>query len=91
MSSLQITLRDGRKFDLCGEEPYTRKDGTATVLKVWKATCAVCGTPFKVRTPANVREEYESKAFGRKHCDTHKLSRKEATQRWLKSCNEGKL
>ena len=55
-----------------GAEPYTRKDGTATVLRVWCGTCAVCGEPFTVKTPQRLEG---TKAFGRKHCNAHKAGR----------------
>lgn len=64
-----ITQKDGRRFRWQGAEPYTRKDGTATVLLVWCGTCAVCGEPFTVKTPQRLEG---TKAFARKHCDTHK-------------------
>jgi hypothetical protein len=39
---------------------------------LWCGTCAVCGAPFTVKTPQRLEG---TKAFGRKHCDMHKLKR----------------
>lgn len=41
-------------------------------LLLWCGTCAVCGEPFTVKTPQRLEG---TKAFGRKHCDAHKLKR----------------
>ena len=67
-----ITQKDGRVFRWYGVEPYTRKDGSASVVLVSCGTCAVCGAPFTVKTPQRLEG---TKAFGRKHCDMHKLKR----------------
>lgn len=64
-----ITQKDGRIFRWYGAEPYTRKDGTATLVLLWRGTCAVCGEPFTAKTPQRLEG---TKAFGRKHCDAHK-------------------
>ena len=42
----------------------------ASVVLVWCGTCAACGAPFTVKTPQRLEG---TKAFGRKHCDMHKL------------------
>ena len=64
--------KDGRIFRRHGVEPYTRKDGESTMLLLWRGTCAACGAPFTVKTPQRLEG---TKAFGRKHCDMHKLKR----------------
>ena len=66
------TEKDGRVFRWHGVEPYARKDGRTTSLLLWCGTCAVCGEPFTVKTPQRLES---TKAFGRKHCDAHKLKR----------------
>lgn len=66
------TEKDGRIFRWHGVEPYTRKDGESTMLLLWRGTCAACGAPFTVKTPQRLEG---TKAFGRKHCDMHKLKR----------------
>lgn len=71
-----VTTQDGRWFVLTGTEPYTRKDGTGTTLLCWNGACAVCGAGFTVKTP---RLLTGTKAFGRKHCDAHKLTRNAST------------
>jgi hypothetical protein len=70
-----ITTDDGRWFLLTGAEPYTRMDGTVTTLLCWNGACAVCGAGFTVKTP---RLLTGTKAFGRKHCEAHKLKREAA-------------
>lgn len=42
----------GQRFDLVEHEDYTRRDGTATVLLVWRSECATCGTGFTTKSPA---------------------------------------
>ncbi len=65
-----ITQKDGRVFRWYGVEPYTRKDGGNTMLLLWRGACVACGAPFTVKTPQRLEG---TKAFGRKHCDMHKL------------------
>lgn len=60
---------DGRTFYWLANVPYQRADGSATEVAIWHSKCAVCGAAFSITTPTNG----ESKAFGRKHCDDHKL------------------
>ena len=71
--------KDGRLFAFTGAEPYTRKDGTQTTLHCWIGACLVCGADFTVKTPQQLDG---SKAFGRKHCDTHKLTREQVNVLW---------
>ncbi len=40
------------KYTYVGTEPYTRRDGTETVLQVWDAKCADCGAPFMTKSVA---------------------------------------
>lgn len=65
---------DGRIFSHTAVEPYTRKNGTQTELKIWEAKCSRqdCEKTFTVKTPAGGTAD--SKAFGRKHCDDHKAT-----------------
>lgn len=62
--------KDGRTFWWLANIPYEREDKTHTEIAVWHSPCVVCGVPFTVATPSNG----VSKAFGRKHCDAHKLT-----------------
>jgi hypothetical protein len=41
-----------RVFLLARLQPYRRRDGTETTLKVWQGRCVVCGGPFEVATPS---------------------------------------
>lgn len=66
----KLNLPDGRVFTWLAMKPYTRKDGTDTELSVWQSACAICDEPFTVATP----KTGNTKAFYRKHCDSHKLT-----------------
>ena len=46
----------GHDYKLLGETPYTRLDGTETVVWLWQATCAVCGASHIVMAPAEVTD-----------------------------------
>jgi hypothetical protein len=72
---------DGRVFEHVEGVPHTRADVTFTTLAVWVSGCAKCGAAFRVSTPEGATP-VTSKAFGRKHCDQHKLTRHEIVQRW---------
>lgn len=82
-----METKDGRLFLFAGAEPYTRKDGTATTLLCWRGSCLVCGAGFTVKTPAGVEG---SKAFGRKHCDTHKLKPEQVGTLWAQARKRGR-
>jgi hypothetical protein len=75
-----VNTDDGRIFKWLEFKPYTRKDGTGTELSIWGSTCAICGALFTVATP----KAGDSKAFGRKHCDAHKLTQQENAAQWGK-------
>lgn len=44
-AGLSIAI-NGQEFTSVGTEPFTRKCGERTVLVVWQAECATCGTGF---------------------------------------------
>ena len=75
-----VRTTDGRVFKRTGVVPYTRLDGTSTMLAVWVSSCAKCGAAFRVSTPEGGTPA-TSHAFGRKHCDQHKLTQREIGQR----------
>ena len=75
-----VETMDGRLFSFTGAEPYTRKDGTETILHCWRGSCLVCGSGFTVKTPQQLDG---SKAFGRKHCDSHKLAPEQVNALWV--------
>lgn len=74
----QITSPKGQLFVKTGAKPYTRKDGTETVIYLWEAECAHagCAEKFTVTTTASANASY--KCFLRRHCDAHKLTRGQA-------------
>ena len=74
-----VKTRDGRLFSFTGAEPYTRRDGTETNLLCWRGLCLVCGAGFTVKTPPDFDS---SKAFGRKHCELHKLTPEQLQGLW---------
>lgn len=44
-------MMDGTQaFEVVQVEPYTRKDGAASRLIVWRTTCLNCAEPFEVTT-----------------------------------------
>jgi hypothetical protein len=47
-------LIDGHEFTFLGLEPYTRKDGTDTMLRVWRTHCSTsgCSNMWEFKTPA---------------------------------------
>lgn len=76
-----VTTKDGRVFYFLANTPYTKKDGTEIELAVWHSQCAECGAPFTIQTPTNGVSE----AFGRKHCDAHKLTKEQVSKVWSAS------
>jgi hypothetical protein len=87
---MEIVNKDGRVFVFEGEEPYRRKDGSMTVLRLWSSSCVECGDQFVVKTPATVIAWDQSKSFATKRCEEHRLDREAVTAHWLKACADGK-
>jgi hypothetical protein len=66
-----MEVRAGRKkfsFWLVGTAPYTKRDGTETTVKLWRALCRECRQPFEVTTPAGVVKAKQSHAFNIRRC-----------------------
>jgi hypothetical protein len=59
-------------FKFCGFEPYQRKDGEWTELKVWESTCNICQKPFISKTTKGVKSFMDSKVFQLVHCEEHR-------------------
>jgi len=57
----------GQEYEMIGTEPYIRRDGTETLLVVWRSHCATCGKPFELRTPKE-----SSKFDPNRRCQKHK-------------------
>lgn len=73
-----IAIERGRLFHLVSVQPYTRKDGSASALAVWRGTCRVCGSAFELTTSGNLNclTSPSSNSLGRVHCDEHKRVRR---------------
>lgn len=71
-----IAIEQGRPFHLVSVQPYTRKDGSASALAVWRGTCRVCGAAFELKTTANLGSLTATKSMQRVHCDLHKHVRR---------------
>lgn len=59
-------------FEFCGFEPYQRRDGEWTELKLWKSTCKTCGEWFTVITPKGVNHYMDSSTFQIVNCEKHR-------------------
>ena len=66
----------GKVFEFCGFEPYQRKDGEWTELKLWKATCKTCGEWFTVKTTKGVNHCTSSHSFDVVNCGKHRMKSK---------------
>jgi len=88
---ITITTKGGRTFDLEAVLPYTRKDGSASALSVWRGTCRQCGAPFEVVTSANLAVITKTKRLAVVHCPAHRLRRRpKATAQPCDSANTEK-
>ena len=86
-----VVLPNGRVWHWLADVPHERLDGSQTTLAVWHSPCARCGAPVFVGTPASVGSDAsKSKAFGRVHCDEHKLSPAEAKLNFIAACRKGR-
>lgn len=74
-----LALLNGRLIKLLRIEPYRRKDGTASAVAVWQATCKACGAAFEIATPSNLQSVVAGKAFTVVNCHNHRPRRKKAT------------
>lgn len=59
-------------FTFCGFEPYQRKDGSRTELKLWQTTCKTCNSLFTVKTPIGVKSFLDAKSFQLVNCEKHR-------------------
>lgn len=85
--SCRYDTKDGRTFWEVGYRDHTCKDGRQTQLCIWEGLCQVCAAPFQVLTPMSLER---SEAFGRKHCDDHKLQPGQVRERWLAGIKAGR-
>jgi hypothetical protein len=67
----------GQLYELARTEPHTRRNGTTTMLTVWRSHCPTCGEPFETRTPSLARKFQPGR-----RCPRHK--RPGASVRWAK-------
>lgn len=80
-----VNLKDGRVFLFERFEPYTRKNGTLMDLMVFSCKCAKCEIRFEIKTTA---PDPTLQSFGKKHCETHKLSKSEVCLLWSEACKK---
>lgn len=58
-------IHDGQVFEVAAREPYTRKDGAASVLLTWRTGCRECGAVVEFKLGKEFRAS-------RRNCDEHK-------------------
>jgi hypothetical protein len=65
--------KNGNLFTFHRFEPYTRKDGTPTLLQVWHGVCARggCARAVVVKIPEKSRPELNRANFEKLHCKVH--------------------
>lgn len=71
-----IAIHNGRILHLVRSEAYTRKDGSASALAVWRTTCRTCGAAYEITTAAGIHALLSSKSFGTVNCPAHRARRK---------------
>lgn len=71
METVKHPITD-KVFEFCGFEPYQRKDGEWTELKLWQTTCKTCNSAFTVKTTKNVNHYMDSSAFNIVNCEEHR-------------------
>jgi len=74
--TVNSVLHGERTFRKTGTRPYRRKDGTDTTLALWESRCIICGTPFEVATPHDIRTPQQTHSFGTVTCPKHRSSRR---------------
>lgn len=77
-----VVLPDGRRIELVRAEPYTRVDGSPSVVLHWRAACAVCGGPFEATSGRNPLAS--SALMNSKRCPAHRMTR----EQWLDICRK---
>lgn len=65
-------MHSDRIFEYLRQSDYTKMDGSAGSLAIWRGSCRDCGAPFEISTPPTANSIASSKAFARVHCDVHK-------------------
>jgi hypothetical protein len=71
METVKHPISD-RVFTFCGFEPYQRKDGSWTELKVWETMCKTCKQSFRMTTPKGVKGYMDSNNFQLVNCPQHR-------------------
>jgi hypothetical protein len=76
MNSITATGQHGRRFVWVGLIPWQRADGHGTYVAQWQGTCATCGKPFEVLTPAAVLTDGKSSSsLSLANCPKHRRVR----------------
>lgn len=77
-----LTLPDGRTAELLQSEPYTRRDGAASVLLHWQLRCVECGAPFEAVSGRDPLASGQIKSA--KRCPAHRMTR----EQWVDICRK---
>lgn len=70
-----IAIHNGRILHLVRSEAYTRRDGSASALAVWRTTCRTCGAAYEITTTAGIHALLSSKSFCTVNCPAHRARR----------------
>lgn len=71
METVKHPISD-RVFTFCGFEPYQKRDGEWTELKLWQTTCKTCNGFFTVKTPKGVKSYMDANVFQLVNCPQHR-------------------
>lgn len=80
---MEVIAKSGLRFELVGEKPYQKKDGSMIQLKVWISACKECGAPFNVFTPSHAEKTEDANQFKMLHCEEHRLTKEQVRQRGI--------
>ena len=69
---MRVVAKSGMVWEMVGNEPYTRKDGSASELLIWRGCCQQCDERFEIKTSATINLGKNASDFGRLHCDACK-------------------
>jgi hypothetical protein len=50
-----LRIHGEQTYRRVAEWPYTRSDGSSTLLTTWVSSCAQCGASFEIQVPSSAR------------------------------------